>query len=110
MKIFKFFGNIFIPVLSIIYGIGEYEGWWDILSGRQTILDSYDRLLNGNGFPKACIYQGEKEFKKLKNYLEKRTSNPRVKALVDSALEPVLITVDGGGARKWQLQRVGHNL
>src|SRR5438876_983310 len=76
MKAIKLLGIFLIPIFSIIYAVGESNDWWNRLVGRQTIINSYQRLSNGHGYPINWIYDDESIFQPLKDYIEKRTSNP----------------------------------
>lgn len=101
MKTLRLFGIFLVPMLTIIYGLGEINHWWDILSGRQKLLYSYERLSSGNGFPISWIYENEFEFKPLRNFIESKTKNSQIKQLKSQGIEPSLITIDGGGIVKW---------
>ena len=101
MNAYKMFAISIIPFLSITYGFGELYGWWDSISGRGTILEYYQRLLHGNGYPKSFIYDDEVGFKVICSYIEEKTSNHQIHKLSSQGFEPTLITIDGSGSKKW---------
>lgn len=43
------------PVVSLIYLLGEFLGWWDYLSGRDKAIEGFNRLSSTNGYPKSWI-------------------------------------------------------
>lgn len=99
-KVYKCLILCLIPILTIVYGIGDYEGWWDKISGRTDALAGWNKLLNGDGYPKAWIYQDEKEFKPLKRIINHNTINPKLRKILDEGYEPTIIVIDGGLAQK----------
>ena len=40
-----------VPILTLIYGVGDHYGFWDYARGRTAIIRSLDRLASGEGYP-----------------------------------------------------------
>ncbi|MFH0857444.1 MAG: hypothetical protein V1848_01720 [Candidatus Magasanikbacteria bacterium] len=89
--------------MSITYACGDLYGWWDRISGRQDIIDGYTRLISGEGYPGGWIYKDEKCFFHLYKFIIHNTENKEVLALENLGIKPSLITIDGGGIKKWSV-------
>lgn len=89
-----------IPVLTIIYGLGDYFNWWDDLKGRTAAIQGWDRLIHGSGYPNSWIYHDEPEFRALEKIINPRTKNPKLQAIIKEGIHPSLITIDGGRTQK----------
>lgn len=100
-KIIKIISLLAVPLISITYACGDLYGWWDKISGRQDVIDGYNRLVSGKGYPEGWIFKDEKDFFPLYKFIIDNTKNEKVLALEDQGFEPSLITIDGGGVKKW---------
>lgn len=90
--------TVLVPVLTVIYAIGDFSGWWDWITGRDKLEKAYERLACGEGYPVSWIYDDDEEFEKVENFLGKRTKNPKLRVVLDQGHRPSLITFGFAGA------------
>jgi len=90
--------SVAVPVIGLLYAIGEYSGIWDRLSGREQALTGLQRLESATGYPRSWIYARGTDpgvfnalFARVKNLVSKKTAS----ALKQAGLKPLLITVGG---------------
>ncbi len=95
-KIFKIILILLVPILTILYGCGDYFGFWDVLSGRTNALTSYNRLSSTKGYPEIYIKDSNKEFPKLYKFLIKHIQEPSIQNLNKQGLMPKAIVRLGG--------------
>jgi len=88
LKRIRVFIAITISILSITFGIGDYYGWWDHLSGRSDVLVSHDRLSSAKVDPGIFIYDSEKVFHNLYSFIIKRTQKQTLKKLHKKNIKP----------------------
>lgn len=88
-----------IPIITLVYSLGEYWKWWDYITSRAKAIDGYKRLKSAEGFPKTWIYKDKKEDYKIFNALlkriSKRTNNKNIISLKAQKITPTLITIGG---------------
>ena len=72
-----------MPVLMLLFALGEQFGWWDKLTGRAAAKTGLERFRSAEGYPKTWIYKDRMEDRKIFEALEKRinqkTSSETVK-------------------------------
>jgi hypothetical protein len=44
MKLLQIILTVFVPLLTLIYGLGAYLGWWERISGRKKVVDALKEL------------------------------------------------------------------
>jgi len=81
-----------LPAIVVSYGLGDYFGWWDQVSGRSIAGRGAARLASGKGYPDMYIYQEELEFPPLKRIIDQHSVNPQLIARRAASQEPTLIT------------------
>ena len=69
-----------VPVLSILYGLGDHYAWWDRLRGRTHLAHALERLADPKYFPTSFVYQGDEDFDRLEAFLTAHSTNPVVEA------------------------------
>jgi hypothetical protein len=95
-KKFRIIITLIVPVLSLIYGLGDYCNLWDHLSGRKVAMDGYHRLSQLFGPSGLIIKQGEPEYSAVYRILVKHTANEAVQVFHRSGERPHSITRVGG--------------
>ncbi len=85
-----------IPVLSLVYGVGDYSGWWDAVFGRAALAGTVERLASSSGYPVAFVFDEDPGYRRLEHFLSARTSNTEVKRRESLRERPKLITRVGG--------------
>jgi hypothetical protein len=88
-----------IPLVGLVYGVGDSRGWWDWFSGRSEINRAIQRLASQDGFPVAFIYAEDHDFARIERFISERTQNPEVRRRFKSGQRPSMITRAGGGER-----------
>jgi len=96
LRKFRIILQFSIPVIALIYGLGDYLNWWDSLSGRSAALSGYDRLSSNEGYPKIFVFRNEPEFKGLYQFLRSRISAKEFINLKEEEKVPSLIARVGG--------------
>ena len=91
---------LLIPLIAILYGVGNTFGVWDNISGRTDTIIGLNKMLNGDGYPEAWIYYNESEFEPLIKRIKKHTYNPKLKDTFKQNYFYYQIAVDGSLARK----------
>ena len=88
-----------VPLVSLLFALGEKFEWWDTLTGRTAAKKGMERFYSVGGYPKTWIYRDRIEDKAIFNALERRinhrTSNETVRRLVRQGNRPRIITVGG---------------
>jgi hypothetical protein len=87
---------LFVPLLSIVYGIGDYASWWDNLRGRKLALQGVNRLASPSNYPDIIIFNDETEFKYLYSFIISKTENQDVLRLNRKGIKPTAIVRVGG--------------
>jgi hypothetical protein len=87
-----------IPIISLVYGIGDHNGAWDRVWGRTDLMRSVERLASGEG-PTAFFRPNDPGFDRLWQFISSRTTNPDVVRRSTEHERPALITRLGGGER-----------
>jgi len=95
-KIRRYFLPIFIPIFTLIYGIGDYFEWWDGLTGRRVAQLGWERLATNEGFPKIIIFDDEHEFHPLLKVIRNRTKNKEINIRLRNSIKPTSIARLGG--------------
>ena len=104
LKKFRIALQFSIPLIAIIYGVGDYFDWWDNLFGRTAALSGYNRLSSNEGYPKIIIFRDESEFKGLYQFLKSRISAKEfINLKEDKKVPDVIVRV--GGALGHELQK-----
>jgi hypothetical protein len=85
-----------IPVLSIVYGLGNHLSWWDTLQGLTNLEAFHARLESSKGIPTASISNLEDGFNRLINYISDRTNNENISKRRRSGEEPIVVVRLGG--------------
>jgi hypothetical protein len=99
-KISRYIFIYSIPLLSLLYGIGDYQKWWDVLSGRQLAESGIERLATGEGYPKSWIYSRDKEFGGLLTVINYGTKNQAFRDRLRKGIRPSLITFTAAQRQK----------
>jgi hypothetical protein len=87
---------LLVPALSVIYGVGEFFQWWDVLSGRQNARAAYERFASNKNYPTIIINDDEPEFERLYQFIIKRTAAEEVKKFNSEKAFPYAIVRFGG--------------
>jgi len=97
MKLLQIILTVFVPLLTLIYGLGAYLGWWERISGRKKVVDALKRIESGKNYPVSFIYDDEPIFLPLHNFIAKRTINSDIRKDERQKIYPNCITRGGGG-------------
>jgi hypothetical protein len=87
---------LLVPIVSLIYAVGDYSNWWDKLSGRTAALEGVQRLASPRNYPDIIIFDDEAEFKNLFSYIISKTDNKEVIHLYRKGIFPTAILRVGG--------------
>lgn len=82
-----------IPICGFLYGVGDYSGWWDNMSGRNLAQKAVDRLISGKGYPNSWIYKNDSDYLALKQIIDRYSINIELNKRRANGLEPSLITI-----------------
>ena len=96
LKIIRIALQLLIPLVAIIYGLGDYLNWWDNLSGRTGAISGYNRLASNEGSPKILIYDNEPDFHRLYQFLKNRITAQEFISLDENNKRPNVIARAGG--------------
>jgi hypothetical protein len=88
-----------VPILTLIYGVGDHYGFWDYARGRTAIIRSLDRLASGEGYPVSFIQQSDPDFYPLYRFIKQRTTNRDISTPMLAGRRSITITRLGGGER-----------
>jgi hypothetical protein len=83
---------ISIPLVSFLYGFGEFFQIWDRITGREAATDGYNRLQTGSGYPKILISRGDPEFEPLLKLIFKHSDNTEASKYQSEGHVPSAIT------------------
>ena len=100
MMLFSIFFSLMVPIVTLLYEIGDRKGWWDRWRGRYLLLSGLERIQSPKGYPTVVILEGEPEFKKMADYLIERSQNRQLRFLREANKLPTGITRLGGGEVK----------
>lgn len=82
-------------ILVLIYGIFDFLGIVDQVTGQKNIERGIERLIYGKGFPESWIYDNETEFDSLNKLIMKNTYNSILNQDFFKKNQPWFITVAG---------------
>jgi len=60
-------------VVGLFYGVGDYAGWWDQLSGRSTVTDVCREFTYNTGYPHIFVRTSDPRFSTVYSFLASRT-------------------------------------
>jgi hypothetical protein len=86
------------PIITLIFSLGEFFGWWDCLSGRKKAIEGFDRLRFAHGFPKGFVYDDDQDreiFDALVKCISKNTRDEALRKMLDKGKRPSVIVVIG---------------
>jgi hypothetical protein len=95
---YSIFLFIISPLITLIFGLGEYFKWWDNLSGRSKALLGFDRLQSVTGFPRGFLYNDEQDkpiFKAVERRIAQNTRDQNLRQILAEGHRISLITVVG---------------
>jgi hypothetical protein len=84
LRVFRPYVAAAVAILSMLYAVGDFCGWWDRLAGRDNCRRAVSRLASTKGFPESFIYKGETEFDDLLRLAERKTQNEVAKSQLHS--------------------------
>jgi len=76
------------PILGLLYGAGDYIGWWDNLSGRRTALIALEQLSTAKGVPDILLYDDQPGFEPLWEYILRGSANDYLRELAEQGIKP----------------------
>lgn len=86
------------PVIAILYRLLEHRGVIDKVTGRGLALDGLNRLKSTSGYPRSWIYNKDDDqqtFSALEQRISKKTSMPKIQAVIKQGRKPKLISTAG---------------
>ena len=90
--------SVLIMSLVFVYAAGDYFSLWDDLSGRTSVLRSWERLTLSQGWPKVIIFDDDPVFDVLCAFIEKHSTNDSIRVHQQLSVRPTAI------ARMWGTQ------
>jgi hypothetical protein len=98
MSVIKKSLTLIIIAVSLAYGIGDYYGWCDKISGRNDIENAWNRLTYANSSTEVIILKNEPIFDALHKFISMRTKNARLPRGRNLKESPSAIARIGGNA------------
>lgn len=86
-----------VAVVTLVYGSGDYFGWWDGMSGRADASKGVARMGSTRGLGETLLCSGDHEFHALWRFILRRSENPEISKLAVQNIVPDCMTSVGGG-------------
>lgn len=85
-----------VPVMALVYGIGDNFKWWDSVRGRTAALVGWRRLATQGPVPRMVVCEDDPEFCYLHKFIIDNTENNEVIKRHHNGIKPTCILRVGG--------------
>lgn len=87
----KYILNLSILLVTIVYGSGDYFGWWDRMSGRSAAIEGYN-ILSNKSVPILSKKYHQVYFSSLTRVITQKTKNHKIRERIRDKEFPMLLT------------------